>query len=63
MAWTSADVTALESAIRRGVKRVSYADHTVEYHSLDEMRRLLVEMRREAGQSGFTGAINYGTIR
>jgi len=44
MAWTQADLDALETAIKAGVRRVSYTDRTVEYHSLDEMLRLRAAM-------------------
>jgi hypothetical protein len=40
MAWEQTDIDALETAIKQGVRTVSYADRTVTYHSLDEMLRL-----------------------
>lgn len=48
------DIKKLQSAIRRGVSRVQYKDRTVEYRSLDEMRDILAEMKREAGQTKST---------
>lgn len=64
MAWSSQDVAALETAVKSGVKRVTYHDHTAEYHSLTEMLQLLDRMRAEvnaaAGNSG--GAIFAGRI-
>lgn len=47
MAWTQSDIDAMKAAIARGVRRVTFADQTTEYHSLDEMRRALAQMERE----------------
>lgn len=41
MAWTVADRDALMAAMARGEKRVAFADRSVEYRSLDEMRAAL----------------------
>ena len=49
MAFTTAQVEALEKAIAEGVKRVKYADKEVEYNSLDEMIRLLNLMKNDLG--------------
>ena len=45
--WTSADIAALETAIKAGVKRVAYASGSVDYHSLGEMLTLLDRMRAD----------------
>ncbi len=42
--WTQADIDALKASIRRGVLSVTFADRSVTYHSLKEMRALLAEM-------------------
>jgi len=42
--WTQADIDALKTSIRRGVLSVTFADRSVTYHSLKEMRALLAEM-------------------
>jgi len=49
MATLSEEIATLKSAIRRGVKQVSYDGQTVTYRSLAEMRSTLAEMEREAG--------------
>lgn len=54
--WTASDVAALEAAIKKGVKSVSYASGTVVYHSLDEMLRLLDRMRADVDDAAGTGA-------
>ncbi len=36
--WTQADIDALKLAIKRGVLTVTFADRSVTYHSLKEMR-------------------------
>lgn len=47
MAWTAAQIAALEAAIATGALTVRYADRTVTYRSLDEMLRLLEDMKDE----------------
>ncbi len=49
--WTEAQRDALAAAIARGVRSVSYADRTVTYESLAEMRSLLAEMDRQLGSA------------
>jgi hypothetical protein len=49
--WTQADIDALKTAIKSGARVVKYADRTVEYHSLTEMRSLLAEMVADVGAS------------
>jgi|GEM_PF-724773 len=62
--WTTADVTALEGAIKSGVRRVAYASGTVEYHSLDEMLKLLDRMRADvSGESAASQVIYAGRVQ
>jgi hypothetical protein len=49
MAFTQAQITALEKAIASGALRVKYADRDVQYRSLEEMERLLGKMKAEVG--------------
>ena len=49
MAFTLAQVQALEAAIAEGALRVKYADKEVEYHSLEEMLIALNKMKQELG--------------
>lgn len=46
---TTAEIEALEGAIRRGARRVKYEDREVEYFSLPAMRAELLRMKQEAG--------------
>lgn len=41
MAWTASDRDALQAAMAKGEKRVAFADRSVEYRTLDEMRQQL----------------------
>lgn len=54
MAYTAADREALERALARGERRVTFGDKTVEYRSVDELRVALREvdaaLAREAGR-------------
>jgi hypothetical protein len=67
MAWQQSDLDALDAAIKKGVRRVSYQSGSVEYHSLDEMLRLRDVMTREiAGGAQVTrvvGAYDSGLNR
>lgn len=45
MAFTAAQITALERAIATGALMVRYGDRTVQYRSLAEMEALLSRMR------------------
>ncbi len=49
MAFTQAQLDALESAIAQGALEVQYSDKRVRYRSLDEMLRLRDAMRRDLG--------------
>ena len=55
MAYTAADREALERALARGERRVTFGDKTVEYRSVDELRAALREvdaaLAREAGRT------------
>ena len=42
--WTQAQIDALQSSIARGVLSVTFADRTVTYQSLKEMRDLASEV-------------------
>lgn len=47
MAFTSSDITALETAIKSGTLKVRYADREVTYHTLEAMIALRNTMLRE----------------
>lgn len=41
---TQAERDALAAAIKKGVQSVAYADKSVRYASIDDMRKILAEM-------------------
>jgi hypothetical protein len=47
MAWTQSDLDALDAAIKKGVRSVSYQSGRVDYHSLDDMLKLRALMAGE----------------
>lgn len=49
MAYTLTQLDLLNAAIAQGVTKVTYADKTVEYRSLNEMYRIKSEMMLELG--------------
>ena len=46
MAYTEAQLQALESALAKGEKRVSFGDKTVEYRSVEELKDAIREVKR-----------------
>jgi len=56
MAWTQSQLDALDVAISKGTRTVSYGDKTVTYHTLDEMLKLRAQMMAEiAAAAGMVG--------
>jgi len=47
MAYTIEQLNALESALARGERRVTFADKTVEYRSVDELKAAIREIKRD----------------
>ncbi len=56
MAYTQAQLDALESAIAKGVTSVRYGERMITYRSLEEMNRLRDNMRAELGVSSPSGS-------
>lgn len=54
MAFSQADLDALDNAIKQGVRIVEYGDKKVTYHSLDEMMRLRSTMQTEIANASGT---------
>ena len=46
MAYTDAQLQALETALPRGERRVTFQDKTVEYRSVDELKAAIREVKR-----------------
>ena len=55
MAYTQSDLDALQAALAKGEKRVSFGDKTVEYRSVEELqaaiRTVEAEIARNTGAS------------
>ena len=47
MAYTQAHLEALEAALVRGEKRVTFGDKTVEYRSVDELQAAIAAVKRD----------------
>ena len=47
MAYTQAHLDALEAALVKGEKRVTFGDKTVEYRSIEELREAIREVERD----------------
>lgn len=60
MAWTVQERDALKAAIASGVLSVRFADRTIQYQSLQEMRALLAEMNGQLAAA--SGAPSYHLI-
>lgn len=59
MAYTQADLTAIEDALKTGARRVKFADREVEFRSLLELRGIAEGIRRSLGSSDGKLAISY----
>jgi len=46
MAYTESQLEALESALAKGERRVTFGDKTVEYRSIDELHAAIKEVKR-----------------
>ena len=46
MAYTQDQLNALESALAKGERRVTFGDKTVEYRSVEELRVAMRDVRR-----------------
>jgi hypothetical protein len=47
MAYTQAHLDALEAALGKGEKRVTFGDKTVEYRSVDELKAAISVVKRD----------------
>ncbi len=58
MAYMQEQLTALEAALAKGEKRVTFGDKTVEYRSVDELKAAIREVERGlAAQAAATGLV------
>jgi hypothetical protein len=55
MAWTQADLDALDKALKSGVLQVQRGDRLVKYRDLDEMLRVREMIRAELGLTETNG--------
>lgn len=62
MAWTQADLTAINSAIAQGAKRVRFQTHEVEYHSVADMMRVRDAITSELS-GGQAGGVHFTEFR
>lgn len=51
MAWTQADLDALETQMASGVLKVKYADKEVTYASFEDMKKARAMIRKALGQT------------
>ena len=47
MAYTEAQLQALQTALAKGERRVSFGDKTVEYRSVDELQAAIGAVKRD----------------
>ena len=56
MAYTEEQLSALEAALAKGEKRVTFGDKTVEYRTVDELKQAITEveaaMHKDAVSTG-----------
>ena len=47
MAYTQEQLSALEAALAKGEKRVTFGDKTVEYRSVEELKQAILAVKRD----------------
>ncbi len=57
MAFTAEDLERLETALAKGEHRVSFADKTVEYRSVEELKAAIREVRRGLVEQGIDAGL------
>jgi hypothetical protein len=62
MAWTQADLDALDRAIKQGVKSIRHGDETLEFQTVADMLRLRGLMQAEISGKG-AGSTTVGVYR
>lgn len=62
MAWTQADIDALDAALASGRKTVQYGDKSTTYQSVDEMLKVRALMRSEVASAGATTSEGRSTL-
>ena len=55
MAYTEIQLQALESALAKGERRVTFADKTVEYRSVEELQAAIRTVESELARSAGAG--------
>lgn len=55
MAYTEIQLHALESALAKGERRVTFADKTVEYRSVEELQAAIRTVESELARSAGAG--------
>lgn len=64
MAFTANDLQALEAALAKGERRVTFGDKTVEYRSIDELMAATREVKRAlAGTAPVKRQIRFNTAK
>ena len=63
MAYTEVQLQALQSALAKGEKRVTFGDKTVEYRTVEELRTAIREVRRGLQQQAAETGLMPGAPR
>lgn len=63
MAYTQVQLDALEAALAKGEKRVSFGDKTVEYRSVDELKSAIDAIKRDLFEQTVAKGLSPGAPR
>ena len=63
MAYTQADLDALQAALAKGEKRVSFGDKTVEYRSIEELQAAIRAVKRDLNEQAVATGLWPGAPR
>ena len=64
MAWTQADIDALERAIAagQGARSITFSDQSITFNSIAEMLQLLATMRQALATAAGTSSTRYAAF-
>lgn len=63
MAYTQAHLDALEAALAKGEKRVTFGDKTVEYRTVDELKTAIDTVKRDIFEQAVATGLWPGAAR
>jgi hypothetical protein len=63
--WSAVDIETLKAAIldRKGARQITFADQSVTFDSIDDMRKLLADMQADVNTASNRSSTRYAATR